>query len=29
MPVPDYADGEAFQAEKRTLFSREWLPLCA
>jgi phenylpropionate dioxygenase-like ring-hydroxylating dioxygenase large terminal subunit len=27
---PDaYSQGDAFQAEKRTLFSTEWLPLCA
>src|SRR5205807_5761918 len=25
----DYAQGDAFQAEKRTIFSSEWLPLCA
>jgi nitrite reductase/ring-hydroxylating ferredoxin subunit len=25
----DYTQGEAFQAEKRTVFSRGWLPLCA
>ena len=25
----NYTQGDAFQAEKRTLFSRGWLPLCA
>ncbi len=25
----DYTKGDAFQAEKRTLFATEWLPLCA
>lgn len=25
----DYTQGDTFQAEKRTLFSRAWLPLCA
>ena len=29
MKPEDYAQGDAFQAEKRTLFSTEWLPLCA
>jgi len=29
MRSEDYAQGDAFQAEKRTLFSTEWLPLCA
>ena len=29
MKSEDYAQGDAFQAEKRTLFSTEWLPLCA
>ena len=27
---PDaYSQGDAFQAEKRTLFTTEWLPICA
>lgn len=29
MNAADYATGEAFQAEKRTVFAKEWLPLCA
>ena len=29
MKSEDYAQGDAFQSEKRTLFSSEWLPLCA
>jgi phenylpropionate dioxygenase-like ring-hydroxylating dioxygenase large terminal subunit len=29
MKFEDYVQGDAFQAEKRTLFSTEWLPLCA
>jgi len=29
MKSEDYAQGDAFQAEKRTIFSTEWLPLCA
>ena len=29
MKPEDYAQGDAFQAEKRTLFSTEWLPACA
>jgi nitrite reductase/ring-hydroxylating ferredoxin subunit len=29
MQTEDYSQGDAFQAEKRTLFSTEWLPLCA
>jgi nitrite reductase/ring-hydroxylating ferredoxin subunit len=29
MKSKDYAQGDAFQAEKRTIFSAEWLPLCA
>ena len=29
MKSDDYAQGDAFQAEKRTIFSVEWLPLCA
>src|SRR5262249_14953461 len=29
MKVQDYTEGDAFQAEKHTVFSREWLPLCA
>jgi len=29
MKVEAYTEGEAFQAEKRTVFSTEWLPLCA
>jgi nitrite reductase/ring-hydroxylating ferredoxin subunit len=29
MESRDYAEGDAFQAEKRTIFSTEWLPLCA
>jgi phenylpropionate dioxygenase-like ring-hydroxylating dioxygenase large terminal subunit len=29
MKSEDYAQGDAFQSEKRTLFSAEWLPLCA
>jgi nitrite reductase/ring-hydroxylating ferredoxin subunit len=28
MKSEDYAQGDAFQIEKRTLFSTEWLPLC-
>jgi nitrite reductase/ring-hydroxylating ferredoxin subunit len=29
MKSEDYAQGDAFQAEKRTIFSTEWLPVCA
>lgn len=29
MKSEDYAQGDAFQAEKRTLFATEWLPVCA
>jgi phenylpropionate dioxygenase-like ring-hydroxylating dioxygenase large terminal subunit len=29
MKPEDYTQGDAFQAEKRGLFSRQWLPLCA
>jgi nitrite reductase/ring-hydroxylating ferredoxin subunit len=29
MKSEDYAQGDAFQAEKRTIFSSEWLPVCA
>jgi nitrite reductase/ring-hydroxylating ferredoxin subunit len=29
MQTEAYAEGEAFQAEKRTVFTNEWLPLCA
>lgn len=29
MQAADYVQGDAFQAEKRTMFSAEWLPLCA
>ena len=29
MKPEDYVQGDAFQAEKRTLFSTVWLPLCA
>lgn len=29
MKTEDYTDGEAFQTEKRTVFSADWLPLCA
>jgi phenylpropionate dioxygenase-like ring-hydroxylating dioxygenase large terminal subunit len=29
MKPEDYAQGDAFQAERRTVFSTEWLPLCA
>src|SRR5262249_25699937 len=29
MKTEDYTEGDAFQAEKRTVFSTEWLPLCA
>jgi nitrite reductase/ring-hydroxylating ferredoxin subunit len=29
MKFEDYAQGDAFQAEKRTIFSTEWLPACA
>src|SRR5438477_5458648 len=29
MKPEDYSQGDAFQAEKRTVFSAEWLPLCA
>jgi phenylpropionate dioxygenase-like ring-hydroxylating dioxygenase large terminal subunit len=29
MKPEEYTEGEAFQAEKRTVFSTEWLPLCA
>ena len=29
MKSEDYCQGDAFQAEKRTVFSTEWLPVCA
>ncbi|MGZ5908309.1 MAG: aromatic ring-hydroxylating oxygenase subunit alpha [Reyranella sp.] len=29
MKSEDYTQGDSFQAEKRTVFSTEWLPLCA
>ena len=29
MKSEDYAQGDTFQAEKRTIFSSEWLPVCA
>jgi phenylpropionate dioxygenase-like ring-hydroxylating dioxygenase large terminal subunit len=29
MKLQDYTEGDTFQAEKRTVFSTEWLPLCA
>ena len=29
MKSEDYTQGEVFQAEKRTIFSTEWLPVCA
>lgn len=29
MRSEDYAQGDGFQAEKRTIFSSEWLPACA
>lgn len=29
MKAEDYSQGDAFQVEKRTIFSAEWLPLCA
>lgn len=29
MKAEDYAQGDAFQAEKRTIFSTRWLPVCA
>lgn len=29
MKSEDYCQGDAFQAEKRTIFSTSWLPLCA
>jgi nitrite reductase/ring-hydroxylating ferredoxin subunit len=29
MKSDDYAQGDAFQAEKRSVFSTQWLPLCA
>ena len=29
MKAEDYVQGDAFQAEKRSLFSTEWLPACA
>ena len=29
MKPEDYGQGGAFQAEKRTIFSTEWLPICA
>lgn len=29
MKTEDYSQGDAFQAEKRTIFSAEWLPVCA
>lgn len=29
MKPDDYSGGDAFQAEKRTFFATEWLPLCA
>ena len=28
MKVEDYSQGDAFQVEKRTIFSTEWLPVC-
>jgi phenylpropionate dioxygenase-like ring-hydroxylating dioxygenase large terminal subunit len=29
MKSEDYTQGDAFQAEKRTIFATEWLPICA
>lgn len=29
MKTEDYAQGDAFQAEKRAIFSTDWLPVCA
>lgn len=29
MKTEDYAQGDAFQAEKRTIFATDWLPACA
>jgi phenylpropionate dioxygenase-like ring-hydroxylating dioxygenase large terminal subunit len=29
MKSEDYSQGDAFQAEKRTIFATEWLPICA
>ena len=29
MKLEDYAQGDAFQSEKRAIFSTEWLPACA
>ncbi|MBV8391943.1 MAG: Rieske (2Fe-2S) protein [Alphaproteobacteria bacterium] len=29
MKAEDYTQGDAFQAEKRTIFTAEWLPACA
>lgn len=29
MKAEDYSQGEAFQAERRSIFASEWLPLCA
>lgn len=29
MKLEDYVQGDAFQAEKRSIFSTEWLPACA
>jgi nitrite reductase/ring-hydroxylating ferredoxin subunit len=29
MKAEDYSQGDAFQAEKRTIFSTAWLPVCA
>jgi nitrite reductase/ring-hydroxylating ferredoxin subunit len=29
MKIEDYTGGDAFQREKRTVFSTEWLPICA
>ncbi len=29
MKFEDYCQGDAFQAEKRTVFASEWLPVCA
>lgn len=29
MKIEDYCQGDTFQVEKRTIFSTEWLPLCA
>jgi len=29
MTIEDYCEGDAFQAEKRTVFADSWLPLCA